>query len=116
MILISRYYNILQPFEVNVKHNVKIKIITLVYNLKELHAINVIISAFVHLTVEKKQTVASIDLFRCIQLLLDQHCELFVPNDNKRDISWENHQQETGIIAINCKHILFINILSYYKV
>lgn len=89
------------------------KIITLVCNLKELRVINAVISAFVHSMVEKKQTVASIDLFHCTQLLLGQHCELFAPNGNKHDISLENHRQEIEIAAIICKHIPFVNILNH---
>ena len=56
---------------------------------------------------ERRQIVALIDLFHYTQLLLDQHCELFVPSGNKHDISLENHQQEIGIRATNCKHISF---------
>lgn len=89
------------------------EIITPVCNLKELHVTNAVISAFVHSMVERRQIVASIGLFHCTQLLLGRHCGLFAPNGNKHDISLENHQQETEITAINCKHIPFVNILNY---
>lgn len=81
--------------------------ITLVCSLKELHVTNAAIFAFAHLMEERKQTVASIDLFHYIRLLLDQHCGLFVPNDNKHGISLANHRQEIEIKAINCKHLLY---------
>ena len=73
---------------------------TLVCNLKVLHEVNEVISAFVHLMVEVMQTAVLIDLFHHIQLLLDQHCEQFELNDNKHDISLENHQEEIEIITI----------------
>lgn len=87
------------------------KIITPVCNLKELRVINAVTSAFVHLMVERRQIAASIDLFHCTQLLLDRHCGLFAPSDNKHDISLENHQQGIEIIAIICRHIPSVNII-----
>lgn len=63
--------------------------------------------------VERRQTVASIDLFHCTQLLLGRHYGLFAPNDNKHGISLENHRQEIGITAITYNHISLVYIFTH---
>lgn len=97
IIVIIKFHEIYCIVKYNVSCN-KISF-TPVCNLKVLHEVTEVISAFVHSMVEVMQTVALIDLFHHTQLLLDPHCEQFELSDNRHDISLESHQEEIEIIT-----------------